>query len=100
MSDKLTAREREEFLTAAKGWLVTEDRDAVKKTFELSNFKTAWGFMNYIALAAEQADHHPEWFNVYGKVEITLTSHDVSGLSKRDIALAMVIDEAAERFGS
>ncbi|MBT8471824.1 MAG: 4a-hydroxytetrahydrobiopterin dehydratase [Marinicaulis sp.] len=100
MSDKLTPQERDEFLADANGWLTTNDRDAVKKTFELANFKTAWAFMNYIALAAEKADHHPEWFNVYGKVEITLTSHDVKGLSKRDIALAKVIDEAAERYGS
>ena len=55
----------------------------------------AWGFMSKVALEAEKADHHPEWFNVYGTVEITLTTHDAGGLSERDVALATVIDKLA-----
>lgn len=75
------------------------DRDAVKKIFTFKDFNEAWGFMSRTALAAEKADHHPEWFNVYNRVEVTLTTHDVSpagGLSKKDLALAGFIDKLVE----
>ena len=64
----------------------------MERTFEFASFVEAFGFMTRVAILAEKADHHPEWFNVYNKVEITLTTHDAGGLSKRDIALAKEID--------
>ncbi len=69
-------------------------RDAVARTFQFADFNEAFGFMTRVALAAEKADHHPEWFNVYNKVEITLSTHDAGGLSERDVALAAFIDAA------
>lgn len=96
MSDKLTPEHREAALEELKGWQEVEGRDAITKTFTFKSFNQAWGFMNRVALAAEKMDHHPEWFNVYNKVEITLSSHDVEGLSERDVVLARKI----ERFAS
>ncbi|WP_411816094.1 4a-hydroxytetrahydrobiopterin dehydratase [Hyphococcus sp. DH-69] len=95
MVEKLTADAREAFLAGNPGWNPVEGRDAVKKTFVFGDFNAAWGFMNRVALAAEKADHHPEWFNVYNKVEIVLTTHDADGLSERDVSLAKFIDAAA-----
>jgi 4a-hydroxytetrahydrobiopterin dehydratase len=75
------------------GWqMVENDRDAIKKHFEFKNFSEAFAFMTRVAMKAEQMDHHPEWFNVYNKVDITLTSHDCNGLSDRDIRLARFVD--------
>ncbi len=93
--EKLSPSERDAFFKDRPGWSPTEGRDAAQKTFVFSDFNEAWGFMNRIALAAEKADHHPEWFNVYNRVEITLTTHDADGLSSRDTALADIIDAAA-----
>lgn len=92
---KLSATDRQAFFNNGAGWTPVPDRDAASKTFKFANFNEAWGFMSRIALAAEKADHHPEWFNVYNKVEITLTTHDADGLSARDVALAEIIDAAA-----
>ncbi len=97
---KLSVDEREMFLKNNPGWAVLEDRDAVQKAFEFDDFNAAWGFMTRVALAAEKADHHPEWFNVYNRVEITLTTHDADGLSQRDVDLAAVIDRAATSMGN
>jgi 4a-hydroxytetrahydrobiopterin dehydratase len=74
------------------GWKMVEDRDAIKKHLEFKDFNEAFAFMTRVALKAEKMDHHPEWFNVYNKVDITLSSHDVNGLSDRDIRLARFID--------
>lgn len=95
MTAKLDQEERREFFEAHPGWALLDDRDAVRKRFVFRDFNAAWGFMTRVALAAERADHHPEWFNVYNRVEITLTTHDAGGLSARDAALAGVIDRAA-----
>jgi len=95
MVAKLNASDRELFLKNNPGWSELENRDAARKVFEFDDFNAAWGFMNRVALAAETADHHPEWFNVYNKVEITLTTHDADGLSQRDVDLAGFIDRAA-----
>ncbi len=95
MVQKLTPEARTVFLRNSAGWALAEGRDAVVKTYIFSDFNEAWGFMTKVALAAEKADHHPEWFNVYNKVEITLTTHDADGLSERDVALAGFIDAAA-----
>lgn len=95
MVEKLKSQARATFLAQSPGWIPCDDRDAVKKAFVFADFNEAWGFMNRVALAAEKADHHPEWFNVYNKVEITLTTHDADGLSERDVSLAGLIDAAA-----
>ncbi|NOX95157.1 MAG: 4a-hydroxytetrahydrobiopterin dehydratase [Alphaproteobacteria bacterium] len=95
MVEKLEVATRVAFFDAHPGWTELEDRDAVRKTFIFGDFVAAWGFMSRVALAAEKADHHPEWFNVYNKVEITLTTHDAGGLSERDVALAAIIDRLA-----
>jgi len=73
-------------------WLLVEGRDAIARTFRFKDFSAAWGFMSRVALLAEAQDHHPEWFNVYNRVEITLTTHDAGGLSERDLRLAHAID--------
>lgn len=95
MVQKLTEAERKTFFSDFPGWKPAGDRDAVTKTFVFDDFNAAWGFMNRVALEAEKADHHPEWFNVYNRVEITLTTHDADGLSERDVKLAAVIDRLA-----
>lgn len=73
-------------------WRVLTDRDAIHRKFRFRDFSQAWGFMSRVALLAEAQDHHPELFNVYNRVEITLTTHDAGGLSVRDIRLARAID--------
>ena len=72
-----------------------QDRDAISKRFVFTDFNQAWGFMNRVALVAEKMDHHPEWFNVYNKVDVTLSTHDCGGLSDKDIKLALFMDSCA-----
>lgn len=91
----LSSEARAAFSKDCPGWAPVDGRDAVKKSFTFDDFNQAWGFMCRVALAAEKADHHPEWFNVYNRVDITLTTHDAGGLSERDVALAGFIDAAA-----
>jgi len=95
MVEKLSSADRGGFYKEFTGWKAVEDRDAAKKTFVFNDFVSAWGFMSCIALYAEKADHHPEWFNVYNKVEITLTTHDADGLSQRDVHMARFIERMA-----
>ncbi|XP_050463254.1 probable pterin-4-alpha-carbinolamine dehydratase [Cataglyphis hispanica] len=99
MSNKLTPEEREQNLNPllSSGWTIQSDRDAIYKEFLFKNFNEAFGFMTRVALQAEKMDHHPEWFNVYNKVNITLSSHDVNGLSQRDVKLATFIDKVADK---
>lgn len=94
MSDQLTERDRETELAPllGAGWKMVEGRDAICKTFEFKSFIDAWGWMTQVAIWAEKWSHHPEWFNVYNRVDVTLTSHDVDGLSLRDIRLARKMD--------
>ncbi len=92
MVEKLNGDERVKALAKLDGWREVSNRDAIEKNFHFDNFNSAWGFMNQIALQAEKLKHHPEWFNVYGLVKITLSTHDCDGLSERDIALALFID--------
>jgi 4a-hydroxytetrahydrobiopterin dehydratase len=92
---KLTGKARAEALAALEGWTEVAGRDALRKSFTFADFNEAWGFMTRIALAAEKADHHPEWSNVYNKVEIVLSTHDAGGVSEKDIALARIIEAAA-----
>ncbi|KAL3094911.1 hypothetical protein niasHT_026812 [Heterodera trifolii] len=75
------------------GWQMEQGRDAIKKSFTFRDFNEAFGFMTRVALKADKMDHHPEWFNVYNKVDITLSSHDVQGISERDVALAYFVED-------
>jgi len=70
------------------GWIADEKRPSIRRTFEFKDFSEAFGFMTRVALAAETADHHPEWSNVYNRVDVVLTSHDAGGVTSRDVALA------------
>ena len=86
-------------LQQIKGWTAGPgERDTIRKTFKFSDFKIAWGFMSAVALKAEAMDHHPEWFNVYNKVEVTLTTHDVDGVSPKDVELARFMDALAAKL--
>jgi len=95
---KLSDDERTQSLGPLKeaGWTMVKDRDAIYKEFLFKNFNQAFGFMSRVALKAEKMDHHPEWFNVYNKVQITLSTHDVGGLSDKDVTLAKFIEEVAK----
>jgi 4a-hydroxytetrahydrobiopterin dehydratase len=93
MIEKLTADQRAATLKELSGWQSVAGRDAIQRSFKFKNFNEAWGFMNRVALMAEKADHHPEWFNVYNRVDILLTTHDCNGLSERDVKLAKGIDK-------
>ncbi|XP_013362446.1 PREDICTED: pterin-4-alpha-carbinolamine dehydratase 2 isoform X1 [Chinchilla lanigera] len=96
-SQLLTAEERDQILRDLKkaGWSELSERDAIYKEFSFKNFNQAFGFMSRVALQAEKINHHPEWFNVYNKVQITLTSHDRGGLTRRDVQLARFIEKAS-----
>lgn len=85
---KLSDAERADLLQELEGWTLESDRDAIRKVFTFKTFNQAWGFMNRVALVAEKMGHHPEWFNVYNKVDIVLTTHDCNGLSELDVQLA------------
>ena len=89
MIQKLTP---EEVLTQVSGWSLVAGRDAIRKSFRMKDFSETWGIMTRIALAAERLNHHPEWFNVYNRLDITLSTHDVNGLSQKDLFLAQHID--------
>lgn len=88
---KLTDAERETALAELPDWTLRADSLAIERKFEFRDFSEAFAFMTRVALLAEQADHHPEWSNVYNRVEIALTTHDAGGLSQRDLALAKAI---------
>jgi 4a-hydroxytetrahydrobiopterin dehydratase len=94
MIAKLDPDQTRTALATLPSWTFDETRGAIRRQFVFADFGEAFAFMTRIALAAEKADHHPEWFNVYNRVEMTLTTHDCSGLSQRDIALARLADAA------
>ena len=92
---QLTREEREDALAALPEWRLRADGLAIERTFTFKDFSEAFGFMARAALQAEVQDHHPEWFNVYNRVQVTLTTHDAGGLSQRDVDLAAQIDAIA-----
>jgi 4a-hydroxytetrahydrobiopterin dehydratase len=92
MVKRLTDQERDAALPTLTGWSVPAGRDAIAKSFKFKDFSEAFGFMARVALLAEAADHHPEWSNVYNRVEILLSTHDAGGLSAKDVDLARAID--------
>ena len=95
----LTKDRRLELSKLVPLWSPIPDRDAIARHFVFKDFRAAFGFMTQVALAAETQNHHPEWFNVWNRVDITLSTHDVGGLSERDITLAQTIDACAEASG-
>ena len=82
-------------LLELSGWAAASGRDAIVKTYVFADFNAAFGWMTRVALAAEKLDHHPEWFNVYNRVEVTLATHDADGVTELDVRLAKLMDGAA-----
>ena len=96
---KLSPEARAQALANLPGWADTPGRDAITKTFQFKNFNAAFGFMTRVAMAAEKLDHHPEWSNVYAKVEVVLTTHTAHGVTDLDIKLAQTMEQAAQSAG-
>jgi len=94
---KLTGEGRTAALAKLSGWSEVAGRDAITKKFVFGDFNAAFGFMTRAALVAEKMDHHPEWFNVYKTVEVTLSTHDAGGVTELDVQLASAMDEIAGR---
>lgn len=92
----LDETERADALDGLPDWDHDEARDAITRSFTFADFSQAFGFMTRVALLAEKADHHPEWSNVWNRVDILLTTHDAGGLTQRDIALAQAIEAMVE----
>jgi len=95
MAQKLDRDQRVVALAALSDWQQVDGRDAIVRTFRFSDFNAAFGFMCRAALVAEKLDHHPEWSNVYNRVEVTLTTHDADGLTQLDVDLATAMDAFA-----
>lgn len=96
MSGKLDDSEIDGALETLPGWRRVEGREAITRTWNFDDFNAAFGFMARVALQAERADHHPEWFNVWNRVEVTLASHDAGGVTERDLALAGFMNRIAD----
>lgn len=95
MTRKLDDTQRAGLAQRLPQWRTLPDRDAIARTFKFKDFNAAFGFMTRAALVAEKMDHHPEWLNVYNRVEVTLSTHDAGGLTDRDVALAEAMDKLA-----
>lgn len=91
--EKIDPQTLQNTLADLDGWEISDTQNAISKSFKFKNFNEAWGFMSRIACLAEKMDHHPEWSNVYNRVNITLTTHDAGGISERDLAMAKKIDD-------
>jgi 4a-hydroxytetrahydrobiopterin dehydratase len=96
MAAKLSSEARKAALSKLKGWSEVGGREAIVRKFTFKDFNQAFGFMTRAALVAEKMDHHPEWFNVYKTVEVTLSTHDAGGVTELDIKLAEAMDKIAE----
>jgi 4a-hydroxytetrahydrobiopterin dehydratase len=94
---KLDSAARTAFLREFPEWREAEGRDAIARMFQFQDFNQAFGFMTRVALLAEKLDHHPEWFNVYNRIEVTLSTHDAGGVTDKDIAMARAMEEYARR---
>jgi 4a-hydroxytetrahydrobiopterin dehydratase len=96
MTDKvLVGAPRAKTVGELDGWSEANGRDAIVKTFQFKSFSQAWGWMSRVALLAEKMDHHPEWVNVYGRVDVTLATHSAGGVTEKDIAMARKMDAFA-----
>lgn len=95
MAEKLSDAALDKALADLPGWRRAEDRHAISKSFSFTDFNAAFGWMTRIALIAEKMDHHPEWFNVYKSVDVTLATHDAGGVSEKDLAMARAMDRLA-----
>ena len=95
MAEKLSEGELNGALEALESWSRAEGRDAIQKSYKFNDFNQAFAFMTKVAEKAEQMDHHPEWFNVYATVDVTLSTHDAGGVTERDIELARFMDQTA-----
>ena len=100
MNQKLDAAARQALATRLPQWRLLADRDAMRREFTFRDFSAAFGFMVRTALVAEKMDHHPEWRNVYNRVEVTLATHDAGGLTERDVRLAEAMDRLAAEAGA
>ena len=97
MTDQLLAGpERTKVLSDLEGWADASGRDAITKAYQFKSFSQAWGWMSRVALLAEKMDHHPEWANTYGRVEVTLATHSAGGVTAKDVALARKMDILAK----
>ena len=96
MSKKLSTKIRKESLKKLNGWKKTRGKDCIEKEFLFKDFQSAFSWMTKMALVAEKMDHHPEWFNVYNKVNVTLTTHDAGGITKLDIDLAKIMNKSSK----
>ena len=92
MAEKLDETAIHQEMQKIDGWEMVDGKDAITKTFKFKNFSQAWAFMSRVSLLAEKMNHHPEWFNVYNRVEVTLNTHDVGGLSALDFKMAAAMD--------
>ena len=96
MTDKpLVGVERAKALHELHGWAEAKGRDAITKAYQFKSFSQAWGFLSRVALYAEKEDHHPEWTNVYGRVDVTLSTHTAGGVTEKDVALARKMEALA-----
>jgi 4a-hydroxytetrahydrobiopterin dehydratase len=96
MATKLSGAQRTQALAGLDGWRDVDGRDAISKSFRFADFNVAFAFMTRAALMAEKMDHHPEWSNVYNRVEVTLSTHDAGGVTELDVKLAAFMDAAAK----
>ena len=94
MAEKLSGTARADALSTLVGWTEVDGSDAIQKIFQFANFNEAFGFMTRVALMAGKLDHHPEWFNVYNRVEVTLSTHDAGGVTEKDTKLAAFMDSS------
>lgn len=99
MAERLSGAARASALKGLEGWSEVAGRDAIARTFVFKDFSAAFGFMTRVALAAEKADHHPEWRNVYNTIEVVLSTHDAGGVTDRDLGLARVMNAVAMQHG-
>lgn len=100
MAALLTEPERATLNTALSQWTLVSNRDAITRSYQFKDFKHAFAFMTQCAMHAEEMNHHPEWFNVWNRVEVTLFTHDAGGLTQLDIELARVMDRCADHYAT